>query len=117
MPLSSTQLPFPNPPLTTTAALVFGFQQRAVAHSSPTILDPWILQNMLLLVAPPLLAATIYMSYGRMASALLHGTTPPKANRNRDRGCCARCCFSLCCTCSATRIYVVVDIIAIFTRA
>jgi hypothetical protein len=70
---------------------------------------------MLLLVSPPLLAATVYMSHGRIATALLEGVTKNRS-RNRDRGCCARCCYSLCCTCSPTRAYVLVDVIAIFTQ-
>jgi hypothetical protein len=67
---------------------------------------------MLLLVAPPLLAATVYMSYGRITAALKNEHKP----RRDGRGCCARCCFSLCCTCSATRGFVLADIIALFTQ-
>jgi hypothetical protein len=62
---------------------------------------------MLLLVAPPLLAATVYMSHGRIAVALLQGT-----KRDARRGCCYTCC----CTCSPTKGYVLVDIAAIFTQ-
>ena len=47
---------------------VFGYLERGRAHSDPTALDSWLLQNMLLLVAPPLLAATLYTSYGRVAT-------------------------------------------------
>ncbi|KAL6886100.1 RTA1 like domain-containing protein [Trichoderma longibrachiatum] len=94
---------------------VFGYLERANAHSQPTKLDPWILQNMLLLVAPPLLAATVYMSYGRVSTALLYGTTK-QSSRRKDRGCCAQCCYACCCTCSPTRGYVLVDIAAIFTQ-
>ncbi|KAK3302738.1 RTA1 like protein-domain-containing protein [Chaetomium strumarium] len=95
---------------------VFGYLERAAAHSSPTKLGPWILQNMLLLVSPPLLAATVYMAYGRIATALLnHGltTTVTKSSKHRDR---RNCCHSLCCTCSPTRAYVLVDVLAIFTQ-
>ncbi|KAK4112675.1 RTA1-domain-containing protein [Canariomyces notabilis] len=95
---------------------VFGYFERAEAHSSPTALGPWILQNMLLLVSPPLLAATVYMSHGRIATALLEGVTTTNLSRNRDRGCCSRCCYSLCCTCSPTKGYVLIDIVAIFTQ-
>jgi hypothetical protein len=57
------------------------------------------------------------MTHGRMATALIHGTGSSSHNGKREnRGCCARCCFSLCCTCSATRLYVLVDVVAIFTQ-
>lgn len=93
---------------------VFGYYERARAHSELTVLGPWLLQNMLLLVAPPLLAATVYMSYGRISTALLEGSY--KARSRRDRGCCARCCHACCCTVSSTRVYVFADIAAIFTQ-
>jgi hypothetical protein len=70
---------------------------------------------MLLLVAPPLLAATVYMSYGRVSTALMDGTAT-HGSRRKERGCCARCCYSCCCTCSPTKGYVFVDIAAIFTQ-
>lgn len=89
--------------------------ERANAHSQPTSLGPWIVQNMLLLVAPPLLAASVYMSYGRVSTALTEGM-PRHDNRRKDRGCCARCCYSCCCTFSPTKGYVFVDIAAIFTQ-
>lgn len=92
---------------------MFGYLERARAHSEPTVLGPWILQNMLLLVAPPLFAATVYMSYGRITTALSRGH---QSHIRTGRGCCARCCYSLCCTCSPTRGYVVVDLIALFTQ-
>jgi hypothetical protein len=107
--------PFNQPTNPLTPGQIFGYLERAEAHTSPRALGPWILQNMLLLVSPPLLAATVYMSYGRIASALLYGTSYRKS-RHRDRNCCARCCLSLCCTCSATKAYVLVDIVAIFTQ-
>ncbi|KAK4126883.1 RTA1-domain-containing protein [Parathielavia appendiculata] len=94
---------------------IFGYYERSEAHSAPRVLRPWILQNMLLLVSPPLLAATVYMSYGRISSALLYGTYRRK-NPHKDRNCCTRCCVSLCCTCSPTKAYVLVDIVAIFTQ-
>ncbi|EAA32972.1 RTA1-domain-containing protein [Neurospora crassa] len=119
--------------------LVFGYLERSYAHSDPTKLDPWLLQNMLLLVAPPLLAASLYMSYGRISTALLEGTSKPNHGRRNNRGCCARCCYSWyrpiiiyfpdppsltahCqptnsfCTCSPTRLYVLADVAAIFTQ-
>ncbi|KAK4235053.1 RTA1 like protein-domain-containing protein [Achaetomium macrosporum] len=94
---------------------IFGYLERAAAHSLPTELGPWILQNMLLLVSPPLLAATVYMAYGRMATALLNGTITT-GHKQCDRNCCARWCHALCCTCSPTRAYVLVDVVAIFTQ-
>ncbi len=71
---------------------VFGYLERARAHLDPTALDPWLLQNMLLLVSPPLLAAALYMSYGRISSALLEGTNRPSPRRKRN--CCGRCCYA-----------------------
>ena len=95
---------------------VFGYLERARAHDEPTLLDPWLLQNMLLLVAPPLLAATVYMSYGRVSTALLEGVSARAGRDKRGRGCCARCCYACWCRCSPTRAYVLVDIGAIFTQ-
>ncbi|KAG7284813.1 hypothetical protein NEMBOFW57_009428 [Staphylotrichum longicolle] len=97
--------------------LIFGYLERARAHTDPTSLDPWLLQNMLLLVAPPLLAATLYMSYGHIATALLEGTYQP--NPRRKRSCCSRCCYAWYvpfCTCSPTKLYVLADVAAIFTQ-
>ncbi|KAK8207079.1 RTA1 like protein-domain-containing protein [Phyllosticta capitalensis] len=92
---------------------LFGYYERSKAHTQVTKLDPWLLQNMLLLVGPPLLAASVYMSYGRIVQALHDDGTPKK--RRRDRGCCARCCIS-CWSCSPTKLYVLFDIVAIFTQ-
>ncbi|KAK4044288.1 RTA1 like protein-domain-containing protein [Parachaetomium inaequale] len=94
---------------------IFGYLERSVAHSYPTILGPWILQNMLLLVSPPLLAATLYISHGRVATALLHGTTTATPKNNNHRGCCGCCCCA--CTCTpATTLYILADVVAIFTQ-
>jgi hypothetical protein len=71
---------------------------------------------MLLLVSPPLLAATLYISHGRVATALLHGTksTTTKDKKDKKRGCCSCCCT---CTCTpATTLYILADVIAIFTQ-
>ncbi|KAK4158327.1 RTA1 like protein-domain-containing protein [Chaetomidium leptoderma] len=86
---------------------IFGYFERALAHTSPTVLRPWILQNMLLLVSPPLLAATLYLSHDRIAIALLHHHRPSQPRS---------CCHTLCCTCSGTKAYILADIIAIFTQ-
>lgn len=71
---------------------------------------------MLLLVAPPLLAATVYMMLGSIASALLEGVEARSSRRRRDRGCCTRCCYACCCTCSPTKGFVLADVVAIFTQ-
>ncbi|KAK8159419.1 RTA1 like protein-domain-containing protein [Phyllosticta citrichinensis] len=92
---------------------VFGYYERAKAYAQVTVLDPWLLQNMLLLVGPPLLAASVYMSYGRLITAIHDDGVPKK--RKRDRGCRARCCIS-CWSCSPTKLYVLIDIVAIFTQ-
>ncbi|KAL2198010.1 RTA1 like protein-domain-containing protein [Corynascus similis CBS 632.67] len=109
---------------------VFGYLERADAHADPTSLRPWILQNMLLLVSPPLLAATLYISHGRVATALLHGTTPtttaniddddsksPPRRRGRRRCC---CCTAMCaCTTTTrkrTKVYILADVAAIGTQ-
>ncbi|KAL2128977.1 hypothetical protein VTI74DRAFT_8400 [Chaetomium olivicolor] len=89
---------------------IFGYLERARAHSEPRVLAPWLLQNMLLLVSPPLLAATVYVSYGRISSALLEGAA---GRRNRRAG---GCCYHCWCTCSPTRAYVLADVVAIFTQ-
>ncbi|KAK3995204.1 RTA1 like protein-domain-containing protein [Cladorrhinum sp. PSN332] len=99
--------------------LIFGCLERAQAHFNPTDLGPWLLQNMLLLVAPPLLAATVYMTLGRIATALLEGVEFRSGRRfgGRDsRGCCSRCCYACCCTCSPTTAFVIADVVAIFTQ-
>ncbi|GKT63406.1 RTA1 domain-containing protein [Colletotrichum tofieldiae] len=48
----------------------FGYYGRAKAHEDPTQVGPFILQNLLILGSPPLFAATIYMSLGRIITAL-----------------------------------------------
>ncbi|KAI1743191.1 RTA1-domain-containing protein [Xylaria scruposa] len=51
-------------------AEVFGYYGRALSHDQPDEVGPWILQNLLLLTAPPLVSATIYMTLGRLAAAV-----------------------------------------------
>ena len=52
------------------AAEVFGYYGRAWSNDDPNELGPWILQNFLILSAAPLIAATIYMTLGRLVTAL-----------------------------------------------
>ncbi|KAI1393359.1 RTA1-domain-containing protein [Hypoxylon trugodes] len=49
---------------------VFGYYGRALASDDPIKVGPFILQNLLLLTATPFLAATVYMSFGRVTRAL-----------------------------------------------
>ncbi|KAF1345397.1 RTA1 like protein-domain-containing protein [Delphinella strobiligena] len=49
----------------------FGYVGRAWSHSEPTKLSPFIMQSILILVAPALFAASIYMVLGRIIR-LLH---------------------------------------------
>lgn len=49
---------------------IFGYFGRAQAHDAPDKAGPFILQNVLLLAGTPFLAATIYMSLRRVATAL-----------------------------------------------
>ena len=51
-------------------AEVFGYYGRAWSSDDPNAVGPWILQNFLLLSAAPLVAATIYMTLGRLVTAL-----------------------------------------------
>ncbi|KAJ2989742.1 hypothetical protein NUW58_g3313 [Xylaria curta] len=51
-------------------AEAFGYYGRAMSHDAPDKVGPWILQNLLLLASPPLLAASIYMTLGRIAIAV-----------------------------------------------
>ncbi|KAI1365963.1 RTA1-domain-containing protein [Xylaria arbuscula] len=51
-------------------AEIFGYYGRALSHDSPDVVGPWILQNLLLLTAPPLISATIYMTLGRLVVAV-----------------------------------------------
>ncbi|KXX73321.1 hypothetical protein MMYC01_210244 [Madurella mycetomatis] len=74
---------------------------------------------MLLLVAPSLLAATVYMTLGRIADALLKGVEVRSGRRPvgcDTRGCCGQCCYSCCCTCSPTKGFLIADVVAIFTQ-
>ncbi|KAL1887991.1 hypothetical protein Sste5346_009873, partial [Sporothrix stenoceras] len=48
----------------------FGYYGRFWASSEPDLGGPFILQNLLLLAAPPFIAATMYMSFGSITIAL-----------------------------------------------
>lgn len=43
-----------------------GYIGRAISHFNSTALPPYIMQSLLLLLAPALFAASIYMSFGRL---------------------------------------------------
>ncbi|KAL4807882.1 RTA1 like protein-domain-containing protein [Aspergillus unguis] len=49
---------------------VFGYHGRARSHNNITGIGPWAQQQLLLLCAPPLLAASIYMTLSRVITAL-----------------------------------------------
>ncbi|KAL4913314.1 RTA1 like protein-domain-containing protein [Aspergillus aurantiobrunneus] len=49
---------------------VFGYHGRARSHDGRTSIGPWAQQQLLLLCAPPLLAASIYMTLSRTITAL-----------------------------------------------
>ena len=49
---------------------MFGYYGRALSSSDPVVAGPWIQQNLLILAAPPLMAATVYMTLGRIATAI-----------------------------------------------
>ncbi|KAG4434442.1 hypothetical protein IFR05_010082 [Cadophora sp. M221] len=51
-------------------AETFGYYGRALASDQPDKVGPFILQNLLILVATPFLAASVYMSLGRVITAL-----------------------------------------------
>ncbi|KAL2446264.1 hypothetical protein ABEF95_008825 [Exophiala dermatitidis] len=51
-------------------AETFGYYGRSESHKDPRSLGPWIMQNLLLLAAPPFLAATVYMIFRRLTNAL-----------------------------------------------
>ncbi|PLN84064.1 RTA1 like protein-domain-containing protein [Aspergillus taichungensis] len=48
----------------------FGYYGRARSHNDRTGIGPWAQQQMLLLCAPPLLAASVYMTLSRVITAL-----------------------------------------------
>ncbi|KAL4980298.1 RTA1 like protein-domain-containing protein [Aspergillus desertorum] len=48
----------------------FGYYGRARSHNNRTGIGPWAQQQMLLLCAPPLLSASIYMTLSRLMTAL-----------------------------------------------
>ncbi|KAE8423948.1 RTA1 like protein-domain-containing protein [Aspergillus pseudocaelatus] len=47
----------------------FGYYGRAWSHNNRTLISSWALQQMLILCAPPFVAATIYMVLGRIIRA------------------------------------------------
>ncbi|CAI4056215.1 RTA1 domain-containing protein SKDI_02G4060 [Saccharomyces kudriavzevii IFO 1802] len=47
-----------------------GYIGRVLSSSDPTKIAPYIIQSLLLLVAPALIAATIYMVFGRLLNAM-----------------------------------------------
>lgn len=49
---------------------VFGYYGRAWASDEPDSIKPWILQAMLIISAPPLISATVYMALSRTIRAL-----------------------------------------------
>ncbi|OJZ84804.1 RTA1 domain protein, partial [Aspergillus piperis CBS 112811] len=59
----------------------FGYYGRAWSHQGRTLIGPWALQEMLILCAPPFIAATVYMILGRMIVAFAaehHSIIRPK---------------------------------------
>lgn len=73
LPLASyirATLPSPAALTLASTAEVFGYYGRAWSADEPNLVGPWILQNFLLLSAAPLIAATIYMTLGRLILAL-----------------------------------------------
>ncbi|KIW99503.1 uncharacterized protein Z518_11242 [Rhinocladiella mackenziei CBS 650.93] len=75
----------------------FGYYGRAWASDNPDSASPFIMQNLLILSSPPFLAATIYMTLGRIITAL-------EAQRH-----------ALISTRWLTKIYVLIDIGCIVT--
>lgn len=61
-----------NPPILTTPhpGETFGYYGRAWSHESRFSISPWALQEMLIMCAPPLIAATVYMILGRIIRVL-----------------------------------------------
>ncbi|KAI0892754.1 RTA1-domain-containing protein [Annulohypoxylon nitens] len=51
-------------------AELFGYYARAMAHDEPIVVKWFILQNLLILAGAPFLAASVYMSLGRIATVL-----------------------------------------------
>ncbi|KAI0888535.1 putative RTA1 domain protein [Annulohypoxylon maeteangense] len=51
-------------------AELFGYYSRAMAHDEPILAKWFILQNLLILAGAPFLAASVYMSLGRIAAVL-----------------------------------------------
>lgn len=58
-------------------AELFGYYGRAMSHDTPDKVGPWILQNLLILASPPLISATLYMTLGRITTALGAGRHMP----------------------------------------
>ncbi|KAL4819541.1 putative RTA1 domain protein [Aspergillus spinulosporus] len=64
------------------AGETFGYHGRARSHNNRTGIGPWAQQQMLLLCAPPLLSASIYMTLSRLMTSLNaeeHSPIRPKA--------------------------------------
>ncbi|KAI0008996.1 hypothetical protein F4779DRAFT_411773 [Xylariaceae sp. FL0662B] len=76
----------------------FGYYGRALASETPAKAGPFIMQNILILAGAPFLAATIYMSLGRVIIAL-------EATR-----------YSILNVRWMTKIYVLIDIACIFSQ-
>lgn len=49
---------------------IIGYFARVASHKDPTALNPYIIQSILILIAPTLFAATIYMTLGRIIRCL-----------------------------------------------
>jgi hypothetical protein len=77
---------------------IFGYYGRSWSSNNPNIAGPFILQNLLLLASPPFLAATIYMSYGRIIIGI-------RAQR-----------YALISPRWLTKIYVLIDIGCVFSQ-
>ncbi|KAM0334017.1 hypothetical protein ACHAQA_001037 [Verticillium albo-atrum] len=56
--------------LTSVPGEAFGYYGRVMAHQRPNVAGPFIIQNLLILGMAPLIAATVYMSLGRLIKAL-----------------------------------------------
>jgi len=56
--------------LTLNVVETFGYYGRAWAGSKPDSMGPWALQAVLIMSAPPLISATVYMSFGRLIQVL-----------------------------------------------
>ncbi|KAL8950314.1 MAG: hypothetical protein Q9222_003637 [Ikaeria aurantiellina] len=62
-------LPFTVGGISTSTVELVGYIGRALGHNNPTSLGTYIIQSVLILVAPALFAASIYMTLGRLIRA------------------------------------------------